>query len=209
VPDLTHDTAEDGFHEIQLSGKQLVFLFMVLTAASVVIFVCGVLVGRGIAAEAGAEEPVVTEEVAQTPAEAGAPASVPPTPVDDLRYHEDLQKSGPPKADLPAAEQKPAPEPPPVVQERAPEPAVVDVPTSGRPGIWHLQVGALKSQSAAADLVRQLAAKGYPAYLENPASGAPAIYRVRVGRYKSRAEAAEMAGQIKKDLQYDAIIGRE
>ena len=31
VPELTHDATEDGFHEIQLSGKQLVFLFMAAT----------------------------------------------------------------------------------------------------------------------------------------------------------------------------------
>ena len=39
---------DDGFHEIQLSGKQLVFLFMATTVVSVVIFLCGVLVGRGV-----------------------------------------------------------------------------------------------------------------------------------------------------------------
>lgn len=209
MPDLTHDTAEDGFHEIQLSGKQLVFLFMATTVASVVIFLCGVLVGRGIAAEAGAEEPVVTEETAQGPAEAGDSASVPPAPVDDLRYHDDLQKNAPPKADLPAAEPTAAPEPPPVAQESAPAPAAVDVPTSGRPGIWHLQVSALKSQAAAADLVRQLAAKGYPAYLENTPPGVPPVYRVRVGRYKSRAEAIEVAARIKKDSQYEPLVGRD
>jgi len=209
VPDLTHDTAEDGFHEIQLSGKQLVFLFMATTVASVVIFLCGVLVGRGVAAEAGAEEPMVTEEAAQAPTDAGDSASVEPTQADDLRYHDELQKAGTPKADLSAAEQKPAPEPPPVAQASAPAPAAVDVPTSGRPGTWYLQVGALRSQAAAADLVRQLAAKGYPAYLENPAAGTPLIYRVRVGRYKSRAEAAEVAGQIKKDSQFEAIVGRD
>ena len=41
---------EEGFHEIQLSGKQLVFLFMAATVISVVIFLCGVLVGRGVRA---------------------------------------------------------------------------------------------------------------------------------------------------------------
>ncbi len=46
----THD---DGFHEIQLNGKQLVFLFMAATVVSVVIFLCGVLVGRGVRAERG------------------------------------------------------------------------------------------------------------------------------------------------------------
>ena len=51
---LTHHTQDDGFHEIQLNGKQLVFLFMAATVVSVVIFLCGVLVGRGVVAERGA-----------------------------------------------------------------------------------------------------------------------------------------------------------
>ena len=46
-----HQTQDDGFHEIQLNGKQLVFLFMAATVVSVVIFLCGVLVGRGVRAE--------------------------------------------------------------------------------------------------------------------------------------------------------------
>ena len=48
---LTAHTQDDGFHEIQLNGKQLVFLFMAATVVSVVIFLCGVLVGRGVRAE--------------------------------------------------------------------------------------------------------------------------------------------------------------
>lgn len=46
-----HTTQEDAFHEIQLNGKQLFFLFMAATVVSVVIFLCGVLVGRGVRAE--------------------------------------------------------------------------------------------------------------------------------------------------------------
>ena len=42
------DAGDDGFHEIQLNGKQLVFLGMATTLVSVVIFLCGVLVGRGV-----------------------------------------------------------------------------------------------------------------------------------------------------------------
>ena len=45
---MAHDIHDDGFHEIQLSGKQLVFLFMATTVVSIVIFLCGVLVGRGV-----------------------------------------------------------------------------------------------------------------------------------------------------------------
>jgi hypothetical protein len=39
---------DEAFHEIQLNGKQLVFLFMAATVVSVVIFLCGVMVGRGV-----------------------------------------------------------------------------------------------------------------------------------------------------------------
>ena len=50
MSELTHDTADEAFHEIQLSGKQLVFLFMATTIVAVVIFLCGVQVGRGVKA---------------------------------------------------------------------------------------------------------------------------------------------------------------
>src|SRR3954464_15556412 len=50
-PSLASHSHDDGFHEIQLNGKQLVFLFMAATVVSVVIFLCGVLVGRGVKTE--------------------------------------------------------------------------------------------------------------------------------------------------------------
>lgn len=46
--------SDDGFHEIQLDGKQLVFLFMAATVVAVVIFLCGVMVGRGVPIRAAA-----------------------------------------------------------------------------------------------------------------------------------------------------------
>ena len=51
--------SDEGFHEIQLNGKQLVFLFMAATVVSVVIFLCGVMVGRGVPdrTSAAASEP--------------------------------------------------------------------------------------------------------------------------------------------------------
>lgn len=39
---------EQDVHEIQLNGKQLVFMFMAATVVSIVIFLCGVMVGRGV-----------------------------------------------------------------------------------------------------------------------------------------------------------------
>ena len=65
---------DDGFHEIQLSGKQLVFLCMATTVVSIVIFLCGVLVGRGV-------RPVeaIAEAAAVSPAD--APPDTPRPPI--------------------------------------------------------------------------------------------------------------------------------
>jgi DedD protein len=118
-------TQDEGFHEIQLNGKQLVFLFMAATVVSVVIFLCGVLVGRGVRVErAAVAENTVVASVAETtptptpppPAPPATPAvgsdpraAAPPPPVDDLSYFNRLEKEKTPREELkPAAVQKPA-----------------------------------------------------------------------------------------------------
>ena len=72
--------SDEGFHEIQLNGKQLVFLFMAATVVSVVIFLCGVMVGRGVRAERGPEAvaDAATPAPQTTAPEAPPPASVNP-----------------------------------------------------------------------------------------------------------------------------------
>jgi cell division septation protein DedD len=125
---------DDGFHEIQLNGKQLVFLFMAATVVSVVIFLCGVLVGRGVRAErgdlaqtdatSGDLAPAPSAEVARTPAPPAADIAVPPQPVDELSYFKRLEKPTAPVETLaktdPAASKPPAKETPPVAKESAP-----------------------------------------------------------------------------------------
>jgi len=39
---------DEGLHEFQLHGKQLVFVVMTATVVAVAIFLCGVMVGRGV-----------------------------------------------------------------------------------------------------------------------------------------------------------------
>ncbi len=40
---------DDGaYYEVQLNNKQLVFFFMATLAIAVVVFLCGVMVGRGV-----------------------------------------------------------------------------------------------------------------------------------------------------------------
>ena len=212
MPELTHDTAEDGFHEIQLSGKQLVFVGMTVTIVFVAIFLCGVLVGRNTRPPrdgAAIETASVTPPAAPTTsAEAGPPTTEPPAPPveDELSYPKRLESKNPQEQLKPAPQQ-------PVAKPAAPTPSAaaapaVDVPTSGKPGTWIVQVMALSNRAAAADIVKRLIAKGHPAYLELPARGAPQTYRVCVGRYRDRRDADQVAQRIKKEEQLTANVRR-
>ncbi len=66
--------SDEGFREFHLSGKQLVFLFMTATVIAVGIFLCGVMVGRGV--------PVPRTEVTViSDGEGGDPTQLAPAPV--------------------------------------------------------------------------------------------------------------------------------
>src|SRR5262249_41423278 len=108
LPALAHQTEDNAFHEIQLNGKQLVFLFMAVTVVSVVIFLCGVLVGRGVRAEraaraaggggraevgAGDGVPGGAGGAAGPPAGSAPPAVAPPSPGALISYNR-LEKKG-------------------------------------------------------------------------------------------------------------------
>lgn len=95
MAELTHDT-DDGFHEIQLSGKQLVFLFMVAASLAVAIFLCGVQVGRNVRSDRASVSDA-TDTLASSTA-APPPASTPTQPV---------ASSGPPAAEPPAPAAEP------------------------------------------------------------------------------------------------------
>ena len=123
---MASQTQDDGFHEIQLNGKQLVFLFMAATVISVAIFLCGVLVGRGARTERGGAADVSSSVAETTPQQPATPAPAPagsdpttaaaPPAVDDLSYFNRLEKQNAPAEQLkpapdrrPAAAEKPAP----------------------------------------------------------------------------------------------------
>ncbi len=97
MTDLSHDAADDGFHEIQLSGKQLVFLFMATTVVSVVIFLCGVLVGRGVRGDTVRADATPPAASGATPTPATTKADdPPPAPVDSpLTYQKRLDSPNP------------------------------------------------------------------------------------------------------------------
>jgi cell division septation protein DedD len=221
---LTSHTADDGFHEIQLNGKQLVFLFMAATVVSVVIFLCGVLVGRGVRAERasdidtaaldGAAFDQTTATVGDTPAGVDPRVAAPPAAaVDDLTYFNRLEKTQPiveegkPTAVRPAS---PAPEP---AQTPVPQPVVAKnaTPAAAPPAAsvpaaepasrtgFVVQVAALNSRGEADAMAKKLIAKGYQAYVQDPAKGGPSIFRVRVGSYPSRRDADTVAARLEKE----------
>ena len=233
---MSSHVQDDGFHEIQLNGKQLVFLFMAATVVSVVIFLCGVLVGRGVRAERAtiADSSLATSSAETTPpapAVAAAPAPTPagsdptkasPPAADDLSYFNRLEKQKadkeeklktapepPPARSTPAAAAPPAsaPAPPPP----APAPAAHTEPAAAAQPSgqgYAVQVAALNVKSEADAIAKRLSSKGYTAYVLAPASGTPSVYRVRVGKFPTRREADSIAARLKREEQFNPWVTR-
>jgi cell division septation protein DedD len=235
---LASDLHDDGFHEIQLNGKQLVFLFMAATVVSVVIFLCGVLVGRGVkteravssadaAAVAAVAEPAPPRAVVATPPAAGTDptAAAPPPAVGDLTYPNRLEKKTQPLEDLrpalaPAASaerEKPslltAPPIAPPASRPAPAAAIV-APTSHSQapsviaGDGYVVQVAAVPEHDADTIAKRLTSKGYGVFVVAPGVAAPALYRVRVGRFKTRREAEIVASRLQKEEQFRPWITR-
>jgi cell division septation protein DedD len=154
-----NELADDGFHEIQLSAKQLVFLVMTATALAVAIFLCGVQVGRNVRSDRPLDsgDPLVSSApppAAATPSQpvagAGPPAAEPPAPApepdDELSYAKRLQGD---QSATPAEKLKPR-------AETAPPPSVAAPPSSapqasaGRPPAATQAPAASATETAAA-----------------------------------------------------------
>ena len=222
---------DEGFREIQLNGKQLVFLFMAATVVSVVIFLCGVLVGRGVRSEpasAAAATDIAPDSTAASAAPAPAPepqaAAEPPAPADELSYYDRLQKDTAPREQLktagaskpPAAE---PPAPPAPARSSAPAPRAAQPTTFENPPPapqaaepsgpgFAVQVAAYKDRHDADTMLKRLLAKGYPAFIMAPVKGAPVFYRVRVGKYKTQREAEAVSHRLETEEQFKPWIAR-
>jgi len=74
--------SDDGSQETQLRGKQLVFLGMSVTVVAVVIFLCGVMVGRGVPTARQASTPAIEADPATdlAAAEGGDALDLEPVP---------------------------------------------------------------------------------------------------------------------------------
>jgi len=192
------------FHEIQLSGKQLAFLFISLVALAVVTFLLGVAVGKGVRGDmsdapmsASADtETVVPEEPTAQPAPelgyhdllAGAGATPPPT------------TSEPP---TPPVENTPPPTPTPEPQAAAPPPA----PTAAATGSSFLQFGAYSRRQAADGQVAALKKLNVTAFVLVPQAGsADRLFRVRVGPYATPAEAEAARARLVREGYAPSVV---
>lgn len=213
--------ADENFHEIQLSGKQLIFLFMATVVLAVIVFLLGVSVGRGVRATA---PQTAAADAGLAPI--GAPPPTQPAP-GDLDYHEKLVGRGAPDAAKPTAN-PPGANPPATNSAQAPPPAAAPPqsspaasstaksapaptpPPAATPptvnGGWKVQVGAFNSKSNAEAQVGKLKAKGYAAFLFNaPPPSLP--YHVRVGPFAQRADAVKVVNELTKEgIQAPKVI---
>jgi hypothetical protein len=199
------------------SAKQLVFLSIMATVVAVIVFLCGVLVGRGVPLNrtpgttasdvlpGGRDQVAIGEPELPVTEDGDAPSALA-----DLTYFERLNGTEPvEEADTLRSEEAAQSGPDgdvvagsggPVSTEVGAEAAVVAVvETEPEPGattaVFALQVTALRESDEANRVANDLVAAGYPAFVVAPADDAPvAVFRVRVGPFEDRAE-AEAAGR--------------
>jgi cell division septation protein DedD len=206
-----------GYYELQLNNKQLVFFFMAAVAIAVVVFLCGVMVGRGVrdaAIAAAGTNIAATSET--TPLSGGM------TPADvrkELDYQKRLEStevedklettSTNPEELVAEAKKKPAPAK--AAPEKAAPPKSKPAPAAtgstlmgSETGAFTIQVVALKTRDAADDLVTRLKGKGYRAYVEP--GGSTGLFRVRVGRFQNRDEADRVAQKLRDAEKFKPFV---
>jgi len=213
--------AEEEFHEIQLNGKQLVFLFMAGTVAAVVIFLCGLMVGRNLRAprlEAAAattdtvvSDPTRPGDELPPPPSAASEGTAPATITEDLTYSTQLEAPNPADEQMPPPKkpaEKVVPAAPKVV---APKPTISDKPLafaepSGNG--WAVQVQAVNSREEAEGIARRLTAKKYPAFVTPRGTGTLTKYGIRVGKFPKRQDAETVKARLERDEQFKPWITR-
>ena len=225
--------ADEGFREIQLDGKQLVFLFMAATVVSVVVFLLGVMVGRNVrlpAAEiaAASADPSVDPTVdptapVQSASTTGTTERIPLSAQEKLTYAERLEAPEPARETLddPTAPVARAPAPasktPAAVPARAATPParttavppVQDASLNEPPGNGYVvQVLAAVKREEAESLARRLKAKGYPTFVSVGDAKVPAKFRVRVGKYSDKREADAIFRRLEQEERFKPWLTR-
>jgi cell division septation protein DedD len=203
--------ADDRSRGVQLTDKQLFFVFMSATVVAVVVFLCGVVVGLRVQTARGPLHDPTMMSAAQVvsdggPGEApvGDPAirsgvASPAAAASEFTYAERLGKTPPPEQ-LKGPVQAPAPVPAPrepVIPPEVPADGAGVPETAAPVGDYTVQVAAVKKRAEADRIVKDLKAKGYDAYVFVPDSGDQlGVFRVRVGSFKDKQKADVLAQRL-------------
>lgn len=221
--------SDEGFREFHLSGKQLVFLFMTATVIAVGIFLCGVMVGRGVPVPR-TEVTVISEGDGGDPTAMAAPeitplpeATAPTTPgvidyeglldgPDDPPVEQIRSTPSEIKVEKPVAgPAAPAPRLPRATPGSAKPPAAAAeaaLPAAPSGNGFVVQVAAVKARAEAETIRRRLSGKGYPAFITTASTGGATMFRVRVGKYDNRQEAESIKAKLERDERFKPWVTR-
>jgi cell division septation protein DedD len=212
--------SDEGFREIQLSGKQLIALFMTAAVVLIATFLSGVLVGRGVRAQL---EPATSTEAVQAttaaidptappaaskpvpPAEQPAPPVTPPPQADDGPAV-DARGQAAPGAATPGQAGAAA-----TTDARTKGAAPAAAPTSGavpEGTAFYVKVVAYRGKAQADKVAARLSAKGYSAYVVPVTTKGTALYSVRVGTFQTRGEADAARRRLEQEEQFKPSIAR-
>ncbi len=210
---MASDTSTDS----PFDAKQIVFLFMAATVVAVVLFLCGVLVGRGVplggsggADLAGLGHRAITDLPPPTLSTPSSEPSAAARTSDDLTYPRRLSIGTRGPDSVSDLEEEPLAPPPAVESESesdadvdadidaAPVPAVAEFDSPGVPeGAYVVQVMALKAPAPAQKMAAQLVDKGFRAFVLEPFPDDPvSYYRVRVGPFAGKADAVRVRDRL-------------
>ena len=193
--------ADESLREIQLDGKQLVFLFMAATVVAVVIFLSGVMVGRGVRAPVATDVATAADVIDDPTAPVSSTTATPSTASgasassnEKLTYPGRLEGDDPPPENL---EDTPDPTAPVV---RPSETRATNGPESApsRPAATMAAAPAAavaKSPSAASPAESKSATPGASA-TPVPSEPAGSGYVVQVAATKQRGEADTIAKRL-------------
>jgi DedD protein len=193
---------EKSYYEIQLDHKQLIVVFFAVVAICVVMFLLGVMVGKGRAVSAldvpvaQAQVPVQEKET-EGPVEekqSQAPAGV-PSP-------EAKKTTAAAASAKPAATQTtPAPA---KAAAATPTPGagafnVSDLPLNIKEG-FSIHIQSYADRKEAQDMRGKLKEAGYPAYVDSRVvSDKGRTYSVRVGKFVNEADALKVKAKLEKE----------
>jgi cell division septation protein DedD len=226
---------DESFREIQLSGKQLIALFMAAAVVLIGTFLSGVLVGRGVRSQL---EPPIAADTAQAPGAAVDPtasttapkappqaepqaqvvaSSTPPPQTDETPAAVARGEATPAQTAVAAAapagagagakpaDAKPADAKPKEIPAAAAAPGGSETAGTG----YYVKVVAYRTEAEADRMAARLSAKGYAAYVTPVTGKGASLYSVRVGKFTTRQDAEAAKRRLEQEEQLKPSIARQ